>query len=327
MLSTQMGGLPGARLRVRKRVAVVTAVAVLAASQMTVPAGATSTPPWLDVLNQMAQVAQSQNSAQSSLQAANTEIENALKECRASSKVSNFCKQAAYVYGIFFASVQFISDVKGLVKSVKTLHDDLSSALANAAQVEQKAWPHVFMYYHQWYNLILETFSTTPGVPKPCVSGAVAAGIDGAQECREAAADFALWWDGSRSSYATVLGPGAGKDLSTASTLASEGFILAEDDLVEVATNASEVLLAARTVEADAKHYAGSKEIQDVLKIIGEKKVAKGMGKIAVAVTGLRSRLEAFRNQMDRCWNIGHLMAGVMTVGSPTYAPPSLSAC
>ena len=103
---------------------------------------------------------------------------------------------------------------------------------------------------------------------------------------------------------------------------AEHGF--ARQTLAEVLTDASEVALAARSITGDAHDHPGNKEeIEAVVQVIGEHRVAVATAHLVQAAARLRPHLQAQVTKTGTVNNIGKSMAGLAAVGVDTLTPPA----
>ncbi len=89
------------------------------------------------------------------------------------------------------------------------------------------------------------------------------------------------------------------------------------DDLSELLTSASEVALGARTLVGDGHDFPGNKEMEAIIQVVGEHRVAHAMGTLVAYGSGLRRHFIAQSNMMVDCGVLGERM----TLGTLSTAP------
>lgn len=292
--------------RCSRRVAVVFAVLVLLWVPVTdgIAGAATLTPPtarpsWLDLAAEMGQIANSSSSTEATLLTADAVIRNGLNGTT-----------AGYVYSISSDSAQLAVSLRSLITNSKELVTDWNKA-HDSAQTAESSWAQVRTNYAAYQPIF---------IANGCVPGAAQYAA-----CDKAEQQIAAWYDNT--ARPGVVGPATGNDTQSASGKAIYDYREAEDALTEALSDATEVAFGARTITGDAKDYSGNKEIEAIVQVLGEHKIAKAMSGLIADGTGLRPHLEAQMNEMRTCLATGYQMRIMIAIPRASYPLPPASAC
>lgn len=271
------------------RVAVATVAVGLAVSQLLSPAGATTPPSWLDLVAQMGQIANGQDKTLIALDATIRDALNGTSEGTA--------------YAIASDAVRLLNPLSELVKVGPEFAAKKGEAFGEMAEA-RVAWSQEYSSYLTW--TALETAGSCVSNPSPCNAPAVS--VDS-------------WYIGGPALAATVVGAkgpsSVNKTVYTTTVDAQLYWSKAMDDLSELLTSASEVALGARALVGDAHDFTGNKEMEAIIKVVGEHRVAHAMGTLVAYGTGLHQHLIAQSNMMVDCSVLGERM----TLGTLSTAP------
>lgn len=266
---------------------------VLCNTPVTGVAGAATPPSWLDLVSQMGQVVNADGPTEAALQAVDASIRDSLNGTT-----------PGYVYTLVSESAQLVLTLKDVTSSAKDVFKDVRTA-RRYQRAAVTFWKPLYRYYSEWARLEFMA-------PSPC---RLPAGSD--MNCKEDLDKLRYYWDNVPNTPGTTTG--ALKTGLAQTSAASQGaYYNASAALDPLATSVNEALFQARTLEGDAKDYPGNKEVEAVVKVLGEKRVSKFLGKLEVDATHVGTLLRDAGDKMGDCYEYGYTAAQGIA-----YAPPA----
>ena len=301
-LASGTAGAPGRESRRRQARLVGTAalITVVALGGTWVAEGAASAattpqpPSWLDLAAQIGQIANSQSGTAAALLAVDATIRDSLNGTA-----------SGYVYDLASDAAQMVPTLKDLVKDGASLARDWGQA-HSSAEATESYWKEE----RQIYQDEMVPLMRSPSIP--CYQAP-----PGNQQCLRVLARLQALYDKA----ATPTSPPLLSTVGGAASRAITMYTYAERSLGSVLTAAGDLLLEARATEGDAKDYPGNKEVEAVVQVIGEHRIASSMAKVVARATGLGPHLEAQVTEMVSCKFTG----AAMDVMSDMAPPPAYS--